>query len=515
MLYPVGLIEATRQKRDLTFTAWIRAGHMLELKPNDATMRRARTGASGGNVSYRGGRTLVKERCEGIEVGRIDIERFYPNSTRAELRNNLFGGIAKEDVEKLSSRSERRGVYEKIITHFANRAFRRPVPPAQITPYVDLAIASLGIPENRPKDALRSAYRAILCSPRFLTFIEQPGRLDDHALASRLSYALWNSLPDAALRSDADAGRLQEPKVFDSQLKRMIDDPKAERFIASFGDQWLNLKEIDFTTPDRRLYRTFDEVVKFSMLAETRAFLKELIVGNGSIRNLIHSDFGMLNERLARFYGMRNPQLKPGSGLQRVNLAEFPRGGLVTQGAVLKVTANGTTTSPVVRGVWVSERLLGLEIPPPPANVPAVEPDIRGAVSIRDQLDKHRDNAACAACHRNIDPAGFALENFDPVGLFRSRYSSRSNAARVDPSGVTPEGEEFANIREWKRIYVSRPELLTEAFAKHLLTYATGASLRFSDRDTLIQIVAQARKKGFGMRSILHAALKSDIFQTK
>jgi hypothetical protein len=515
ILYPVGIVEATKEKRDLTFTAWIRRGHMLELKPNDATLKRARSGASGGNVAYQTGRSLTKERLQGIEVGRIDIKRIYPNSTRDEMRAKLFGGLTKADIAQLRNKSVRRKVCEKVVTHFANRAFRRPVTPEQVSPYVNLALEALDNPEKRPKDAIRTAYRAILCSPRFLTFVEKPGQLDDHALASRLSYALWNSMPDDELRTLADRGKLRDFSTFHAQLDRLIDDAKADRFIASFADQWLNLKEIDFTTPDRRMYRTFDQVVKSSMVDETRAFLKELIVGNRPIHNLIHSEFGMLNERLERFYGMRDLGLKPGAGVQKVSLGDRPRGGLITQGAVLKVTANGTTTSPVVRGVWVSERILGLEIPPPPANVPAVEPDIRGAVSIRDQLAKHRDNESCATCHRNIDPAGFALEQFDPVGLVRSRYGTRGDSARVDGSGVTPSGEEFENIRGWKKIYLKKPALLTEAFAKHLLTYATGAPLRFSDRDTLSQIVDQARDKGFRMRSILHAALGSNIFDTK
>ena len=515
MLYPVGLVEATRQKRDLTFEAWIRAGHMLEFKPNDATMRRARTGASGGNVGYRDGRSLFKERCEGIELSGIEIKRFYPNSTRPEMQQLLFGGISTNDIAKLKSNPKERSVYEKAITHFANRAFRRPVTKEQTEPYVDLALAALDEPDQKPEDAIRAAYRTILCSPRFLTFIEAPGKLDDHAVASRLSYALWNSLPDAELRRVADGGRLSETKVFHEQIRRMIENPKFDRFIESFADQWLNLKEIDFTQPDRRLYRSFDEVVKQSMLAETREFLKTLIVENKSIKNVIHSDFAMLNERLARFYNMRLPGLKAGQGLQRVSLGSHPRGGLITQGSVLKVTANGTTTSPVVRGVWVSERILGMEIPPPPADVPAVEPDIRGAVSIRDQLDKHRGNESCNACHRNIDPAGFALENFDPVGLFRSRYGSRSSSARIDPSGVTPEGERFAGLREWKAIYADRPAVLTRAFVKHLLTYATGATPRFSDEQMLNLIVKNSQAKGFRMRSILHAALDSAIFKTK
>lgn len=514
ILYPVGIVEATKTKRNLTFTAWIRGGHMLELKPNDATIRRARSGAQGGRVGYEG-RSLVKENREGIEISRIDIQRVYPNSTRDELRQNVFVGLSRQDTKMLASKTKRRSVYEKVIHDFANRAFRRPVTDDQVRPYVDLAIAALNDPKTRPRDAFRVAYRAILCSPRFLTFIEKPGRLDDHALASRLSYALWNSMPDKELRDLADAGKVRDSKVFHAQLNRMLDDPKAERFIESFADQWLNLNEIDFTSPDRRLYRSFDSIVQASMLAETRAFLKEIVIGNASIKNLIQSDFGMLNERLARFYGMKNLPLKPGAGLQRVSLRGNSRGGLITQGAVLKVTANGTTTSPVVRGVWVAERILGLEIPPPPADVPAVEPDIRGAVSIRDQLDKHRNNESCAACHKNIDPAGFALENFDPVGLYRTRYGSRKNSAGIDPSGVTPDGESFDGIRGWKQIYLGKPELLTRAFAKHLLTYATGAAPRFSDADTLDKIVEYARSKDFRMRHILHAALGSDIFQTK
>ena len=514
ILYPIGLVEATRQKRDLTYTAWIRSRHMLELKPNDNSQRKVRTGARGGNVGYDNNRSMVRERCSGIEISGIEIERIYPNSSRAELRENMFHGFKKEDSARLKENPKNRGIYSRVIRNFATRAFRRPVKEKEVSPYVDLALASLDGEDQRPKDAIRAAYRAILCSPRFLTLIEPPGKLDDHALASRLSYALWNSMPDAQLRKLADQGKLAQNVR--AQVRRMLEDQKSSRFITSFTDQWLNLKEIDFTTPDRRLYRTFDDIVKQSMLDETRAFVKALIDDNAPISNLIQSEFSMLNERLARFYGLQDyVKLKPGHGLQRVNLRDLPRGGLVTHGSVLKVTANGTTTSPVIRGVWVNERLLGMEIPPPPADVPAVEPDIRGAVRIRDQLDKHRDNESCAACHRNIDPAGFALENFDPIGLPRSRYGFRKDSARIDASGITPEGEKFTGLREWKAIYANKPGLLTKSFAKHLLTYATGAAPRFSDQDTLNQIVETARQDGFRMRSILVAALESDIFKTK
>lgn len=515
ILYYVGTVEATAKKRDLTFEAWIRKDHLLELKPNDATLKRAPSGASGGKVSYKG-QDHAKAGRQGIAVKAIEMERIYPNAARWELRSKLFAGISKEELPKLQQNKGRKELVTRAIRSFADRAFRRPVTAEQIAPYVDLAINAIDEPGKRQIDGLKVAYRAILCSPRFLTLIEKPGALDDHALASRLSYTLWNSMPDPKLRAAADAGKLKSDwKVYHTHVTRMVDNPKSDRFVESFTDQWLNLKEINFTTPDTRLYRTFDSVVQDSMMAETRAFVRELVRKNLHITNLIHSDFAMWNERLARFYGVKDVDLKIGEGLQRVSLKDPVRGGLVTQGSVLKVTANGTTTSPVIRGVWVGERILGLEIPHPPADVPAVEPDIRGAVSIRDQLTKHMDSESCAGCHRNIDPGGFALENFDPVGLWREKYGTQKKAAVVDSSGVTPDGTEFANLEEWKKIYVKRPDQLTEAFAAQLLTYATGAPPRFSDRDAIEKIVKSAREKNYGVRSIIHSTLGSDVFRTK
>ena len=515
ILFPVGMVEATKEKRDLSFEAWIRGGHMLELKPNDVTLKRAPTGASGGNVSYKG-RDLRKQGFQGIGVTAIQIERIYPNAQRWELRGKLLGGLSKEDAAKLlQADTKQSGLLEKAIRQFASRAFRRPVTDAQVAPYVKLALAEINRPGERPADGLRAAYRAILCSPRFLTLVEAPGDLDDHALAARLSYMLWNSMSDKELRQLADQGKLMDYKVRHGQVERMLADPRSDRFITSFTDQWLNLKEINFTQPDVRLYRTFDSIVQQSMLEETRAFFKELVKTDASITNVIDSDFAMMNGRLARFYGMDKLPVKPGKGLQRVKLGDIPRGGIITQGSVLKVSANGTTTSPVVRGVWVNERLLGMHIPPPPPGVPAVEPDVRGAVSIRDQLAKHSEVASCAACHDKIDPAGFALENFDPVGLFRTKYGNRKDSAKVDPSGITPEGDKFAGIRQWKDAYVKRPEMLAEAFAKHLITYATGAEPRFGDRRDIAQIVKLARDKNYGVKRIIHAVVASTAFRTK
>jgi len=515
ILFPVGIVEATKEKRDLTFDGWIREGHMLELKPNDITLKVAPAGATGGNVSYKG-RNLRKQGFEGIGVSGITIERIYPNAKRFEIRKKLLGNLSKEDAQKLLDPKAKPGpLLRRAIKQFANRAFRRPVTDAQIEPYLQLALKEIDRPNELPADGLRAAYRAILCSPRFLTFVEKPGTLDNHALATRMSYMLWNSLPDAELRALADADKLFDYKVRHQQVERMLADPKVERFIASFTDQWLDLKEIDFTAPDTRLYRTFDPTVQASMVAETRGFFRELVRSDASITNVIDSDFAMLNERLARFYGL-GKITKPGKGLQKVKLGDIPRGGLITQGAVLKVTANGTTTSPVVRGVYIGERILGMHIPPPPANVAAVEPDIRGAVSIRDQLDKHRNSASCASCHVKIDPPGFALESFDPVGLWRTKYGRKDKrAAKVDPTGVTPEGNRFSAIAQWKAIYVKRPDMLTESFAKQLLTYSTGAEPRFSDRQDLAKIVKLSREKGYGVKWIIHTVVASQAFRTK
>ncbi len=514
MMFPIAAIEATREKRDLVFEAWIQKDHMLELKPNDSTLKRAPNGASGGNVAYNGPRHETKG-ISGIALNSINVERIYPNAERWEVRKQLIGNIKKEDLEKAKSAEEKIEIFRKTIHGFANRAFRRPTSREQVEPYVKLAAQTMNKEKASPADALRAAYRGILVSPHFLTLVEKPGKLDDHALACRLSYMLWNSMPDRQLRQLADQGKLKDSKVYHDQVSRMFADEKSDRFIANFTDQWLNLKAIDETTPDRRLYPAYDPVVRLSLLEETRAFVKEMMRKNLSVTNLIDSDFAFLNERLARFYSMGNVKLKPGEGLQKVSLGDYPRGGLITQGAILKVTANGTTTSPVVRGVWVNERILGRHIPPPPPGIPAVEPDIRGAVSIRDQLAKHSTSESCMGCHQKIDPAGFALENFDPIGRWRTVYGKGKNAAKVNPTGVTPDGKKFPGIKTWKEIYVDQPDLLARNIGKQMITFATGAPPRFSDRDDLAKIVKHAREKNYGMRSILHAVVSTDAFRVK
>lgn len=501
LLYMIGLVEATATPRDMTFEAWIEENHRLELRPNDGTHKRAPTGAKGGNVSF-AGRNLEKQGFPGIAHRGIDIERIYPIANAEGVRKKLFGG---DGLEALKAEN-----IDKLVSRFASRAFRRSVTEAQSAPYRQIAAKSLQEGDS-VLEALRAAYRAILCSPRFLTFIEAPGPLDDHAIASRLSFALWCSMPDQELLELANQNKLRDPQTLAQQVERLLSHAKAKRFIASFTDQWLKLNQIDFTTPDTRLFRDFDPVVQESMLQETRTYFTELLRRDLSITNLIDSDFAFLNGRLARHY-KADLTLKSGEGLQKVSLKpEAKRGSLVTQGAILKVTADGTSTSPVVRGVFINERLLGNHIPPPPPGIPAIEPDIRGATSIRDQLDKHRNNESCASCHQTIDPPGFALENYDPVGIWRKGYGKDGKGAKIDPSGRTPEGATFNDLATWQQIYTQQPQHLARGFATHFLTYASGAPPRFSDEAALDEIA----KKTTNFRSIIREVVLSDIFRIK
>jgi hypothetical protein len=331
-----------------------------------------------------------------------------------------------------------------------------------------------------------------------------------------LSYFLWNAPPDATLLELAEAGELRKSDVLQAQIERMLEDERGRRFVADFARQWLDLSEIDFTQPDRKLVPGFDLIVQQSMLAETHAYLQAMLDDDLSVSHVIDSDFCFLNERLADYYGIEGVE---GDALQRVLLAaDSPRGGLLTQGAILKVTANGTTTSPILRGVWVSERLLGVHVPPPPQNVPAVEPDVRGATMIREQLELHKSDANCASCHVKVDPPGFALENFDPGGRWRDRYAKNGNREKglpIDASHQTPEGEAFDDIADFQKLASARKDALARNLASHLIAYGTGAPVGFADRDELDRILENAAASDYGFRTLLHEVVQSPIFRRK
>ena len=317
---------------------------------------------------------------------------------------------------------------DRLLRAFMTKAYRRPVVDEDVARFRKVIDASLATGGSFV-DAMTAGYTAVLCSPGFVCVDEQPGKLDDYALATRLSLFLWNTAPDDELRKLAAAGELHKPEVLKQQTDRLLADPRSRQFVDAFLDYWLDLRKVNNTSADEHLYPDYylDDLLTESADEETRAFFAELVAGNRPAKDLVAADFAMLNERLATHYGIPGVQ---GVGIRKVQLPpNSPRGGLLTQASVLKVTSNGTTTSPVTRGVWVMERILGAPPPPPPPTVPAVEPDIRGATTIRQQLDKHRSLASCSACHAKIDPAGFALESFDVMGGWRTNYRALGETA--------------------------------------------------------------------------------------
>ncbi len=509
-LFWVGHFLAERELKEFVFDAWMIKGHRLEIRPGDRTLKLA-PGPSVNNG------TAVNRGGIGTAIQSIEIERIYRGNDRERSTSNVFPSLKVKDGGLVSQEAAKD--MEALLMAFAERAFRRPVSAESIHSYLSLAEHILD-ETGSLREALFVGYRAVLSSPRFLFFREDLGGLDEFALASRLSYFLWSRAPDEELWNLARERRLSEPEVLADQVDRLLGDARSAAFVQNFSDHWLDLKDIDFTTPDSKLYPEFDNVLKHSMLEETRAFLRELIDQNESVTNLIDSDFAMLNERLAKHYRIEGVK---GPGIRRVALTgNEHRGGILTHGSVLKVTANGTTTSPIIRGVWVLEKMLAQHVPPPPDDVPAVEPDIRGAVSIRDQLEKHRSTKSCMACHKKIDPPGFALENFDVIGGWRKNYRTLKESGkrwdkgpRVDSSYQMADGRVFEGLEGFRRIVLQDPQALARNVLEKLLVYSTGASIEFADRREIDVMLSRATSTDFGFRSLIHEVVQSQVFRKK
>ncbi|MGE0757500.1 MAG: DUF1592 domain-containing protein [Pirellulaceae bacterium] len=471
----------------------------------------------------------------GLAVDWIEVEGPLYDAWPPDSHRRIFGDLPLQPVpdqrqrwEVVSARPLDDGA--EILRRFARRAFRRPVTEDAIEPYLSLVAARLAA-GHRFEQAVRVGLTAILVSPEFLFLREEPGQLDDFALASRLSYFLWSTMPDDELLTLATQGRLRDTATRREQVERMLKDHRAASFIENFVGQWLGLRDIDFTIPSHLLHPEFDDMLKVSMVREAELFFAEVLSRDLSLTHFVAADFSMLNGRLARHYGIGGVD---GWEFRRVTLpADSHRGGVMTMAGVLKVTANGTYTSPVSRGVWVLDRILGAPPEPPVENVAALVPDVRGAATIRDQLEKHRADAACAACHDEIDPPGFALEQFDVIGGWRERYrvtgwrrdaqevvlNGRKMpyylAGPVDSAGVLSDGRPFRDIDELKQLLLQNPDQLARALTRRLVTYATGAAPRGREEAAITAIVKAVRDQNYGLRSLVHAVVASDLFLQK
>lgn len=465
-----------------------------------------------------------------LEVEGPFIEEWPPASYRA-----LFGDLPLKQAGSHVVAVPEQPLKEvrKLLSGFMERVYRRPVEKAEFDRFHGYAKQLLQEGESFT-EAMIATYSAVLASPEFLFHCGQPGELDDFALAERLSFFLGESIPDESLRALARQGKLRDPETLRAEVDRLLDKPESKRFVKEFLDAWLKLDEINDTDPDRDLYPEYagDWWLVNSMVEESRLYFADLIAGDRPARNVIDADYTYVDERLARHYDIPGVV---GPTFQRVTLPEkSPYGGILTQASVLKVTANGTVTSPVLRGVYVMERLLGDHPSPPPPSVPAVEPDIRGAATIRELLAKHREDASCASCHKKIDPPGFALESFDVMGRWRYNYRSLGEGSEriegvgrsgnefvhfigteVDASGVTPQGDPFADVLEFKKLLIEDEETIARNVTEQLLVYATGAPVGFADRDEVAAILEKSRASEFGVRTIIHEIVQSPLFLKK
>ncbi|HYI92253.1 MAG TPA: DUF1592 domain-containing protein, partial [Bryobacteraceae bacterium] len=479
--------------------------------PDAARLFRSRPGFTGNPDASEAGTPGVAYRWMDVE-GPLET----PVARQSYLREIKKGGSAIDA--------------ERLLRRFIRDAYRRPPREAEIQRYLKIVKDQL---DKSFTEAMIAGYTAVLCSPGFLYLEEQPGPLNSYALASRLSYLLWNAPPDKELRAHAATGALRRADVLKAQTKRLLDDKRSRDFVDAFLDYWLDLRKIGDTTPDQTLYPEayLDDLLTESALLETQLFFDELLRKNLPASNIIDSKFTVLNSHLARHYGL--PPID-GVAMRTVELpAGNVRGGLLTQASVLKVTANGTTTSPVLRGVWIMERILGDPPSPPPPGTPAVEPDTRGATTIRQQLDKHRSNASCAACHRKIDPPGFALESFDVVGSRRDRYRSIEQgepvkgfgkhgiafafrlSQPVDSSGMLATGESFEDVIGLKKLLLKDERQIARNMIKQFVAYGTGAPVNFADRAEVERMLDAAEKERYGMRSLIQQVIGSRLFQNK
>lgn len=508
-----------------TFRVWLEAGQTPRfIFPNGAYESRA----SVIQLNKRYLEELGREKSE--DVGRSSLLKNgkLPHIRISEIK--IHGPVAEpgggaEEISVFGKDGFKEKQAMKQLLAFGERAFRRPLTKddrKHIRKIYEQGLTA----EATPRQAALDTIKMILCSPSFLYLSEitpeNETRLRSFDLASRLSYALWSAPPDEELMKVAARGNLPRGPVPLKQVERMLDDPRSSRFVDGFLDSWLALRELGSQPPSRDAARDYyAEDLPTSMKEEARHFFSQLLRSNGPVTDFLDADYTFVDKKLAKLYGLpEKDTFKLADGFQRVSIEGNPgRGGLLGMAGVLTVSANGVDTSPVTRGVWVAENILGNPPPPPPDVVPAIDTDVRGATTIRERLEQHRDSKTCMECHRKIDPLGFPLENFDSIGRWRDTYPKSGKSQdrlKVDPSSKLPSGEAFANFAEFKEILsTTRSEPFTRNLITQVLTYATGRHMETADQFEIDEILARVRANNDGLRTLVVACLTSGIFRSR
>ena len=443
--------------------------------------------------------TLKAYRGPVLRVWEIQVDGPHIQEWPPSGHSALYGDLSQEELNPQ--------VIESKLVDFANKAFRRPPVEGELRPILNLV-------QSKIKDglsnleALQLGFQTILSAPGFLYLNEGTGVLDDYALASRLSYFLWSSMPDGELSNLAKDGKLTNLDVLTKQVDRMLADTKGKRLSQNFLRLWLELDNIGKMPPSREFVSFYRDNLESAMLRETDLFFKHILEENLHPVELLSADYSFINRELGEHYGISGLE---GNEFRKVRMEGSERGGILGHGSFLTASANGVDTSPVVRGIYVMNKLLDYTPPPPPDDVPEIEPDVTGATTLREKLIKHREDASCAQCHKKIDPAGFALENFDAIGAWREKYNK---SLEVDSSGKLPNGKTFSSPSEFKKLVIEEKKTFVRCLTKKLLTYAIGRKLNSGDRDTVDSIVEELNDSGKGMRDLIKMIVLSETFLT-
>ena len=462
-----------------------------------------------------------------LSLAPVHLEKYL--AAAEKIVSEVFLDVKRRE-RFLSWRGDARNPREaarRILTEFARRAYRRPVSPQEVERLLQL-VDKARQDGDGPEEALQVAFKAVLVSPHFLFRIERdpapdekrplplpaeryvPGvyPISEYELATRLAYFLWSSMPDEELFQLADKGQLRQN--LDAQVKRMLQSPKSRALVENFAGQWLQLRNLSSIMIDPKLFPRYDAFMRESMQRETEMYFEYILREDRSILEFLDSDYTFLNERLARHYGIEGVQ---GLEMRLVKLPDRRRGGILTHASILTVTSNPTRTSPVKRGKFILENILGTPPPPPPPDVPELDNDKNAVLtgSLRQRMEKHRENPGCAVCHVKMDALGFGLENFDAIGAWRTKDGS----FEIDPSGTLPDGTTFRNPAELRQALLKQSDQFRRCLAEKLLTYALGRGLEPTDNVFLREIVAQTKQGGDRFSALILAIVHSDPFQLR